>query len=341
MSDRDRSGYNVTRDTLLIRGHKIPIRWEEIDESRLRFYEENPRIYSIVRKKGEEPTQEEIQAQLLAMDHVKELVQDIKRHEGLIDPIIVRDGTFDVLEGNSRLAAYRALVKQDPVKWAKVSCTILPRDVDEKLVFALLAQVHVKGKKDWAPFEQAGFLYRRFHDQKVDLHALAQESSLSQQRVRQLIDTYAYMLECGEEDTTRWSHYEEFLKSRAIKKAREKHPEFEERVVSLLRSDQTLKAVDVRDSLPKIALGPDKNLKRFSEGKIDFAKALEVAIDSGNDNSIVRKINKFRQWLAEPDILTAMKAIEGDELKKTMFELGKIRARVIALESAIERRNKG
>ena len=35
------------------------------------------------------------------------------RNQGLIEPLIVRDDTFEVLEGNSRLAAYRFLAKSD------------------------------------------------------------------------------------------------------------------------------------------------------------------------------------------------------------------------------------
>ena len=112
--------------------------------------------------RGASPGEEEIQQQLLNMEHVKELIQDIRRNGGLLDPIIVREGTLEVLEGNSRLAAYRALAKDDPVKWAFIKCTVLPPDIEESLVFGLLGQYHIKGRKDWAPFEQAGFLYRQF-----------------------------------------------------------------------------------------------------------------------------------------------------------------------------------
>src|SRR6266853_1220958 len=94
------------------------------------------------------PDQETICRELQKLEHVRELQDDIVANGGLMDPLIVRDGDLVVLEGNSRLAAYRFLYKKDPVKWAKVRCTVLPKDIDEKLVFALLGQYHVKGKKD-------------------------------------------------------------------------------------------------------------------------------------------------------------------------------------------------
>jgi ParB-like nuclease domain len=108
---------------------------------------------------------------------LKALIHDISDNGGLIDPLVVRDKDFVVLEGNSRLAAYRFLASKDPIKWAKAKCTILPADIDEKLVFALLGQYHVKGKKDWVPYEKAGFLYRRHKQQKVVLSTIAAELS--------------------------------------------------------------------------------------------------------------------------------------------------------------------
>src|SRR5262249_48545141 len=55
----------------------------------------------------------EIYEELLEQEHVRELKDDIKLNGGLIDPLIVKDNTFEVLEGNSRLAACRWLYKND------------------------------------------------------------------------------------------------------------------------------------------------------------------------------------------------------------------------------------
>ena len=57
---------------------------------------------SLVRA-GREPDQEDIYSELLEQEHVRELKEDIRLNGGLIDPLIVRDGTLEVLEGNSRL----------------------------------------------------------------------------------------------------------------------------------------------------------------------------------------------------------------------------------------------
>src|SRR3546814_112111 len=137
------------------------------------------------------------------MSHGKALIQDTKRNCGLTDPVVVLAGKLDDLEGNSRLAAYRALGRIDAIKWGRMKCRLLPENLDEGLIFALLGQYHIKGKKDWAPFEQAGFLYRRHKAHDLDPAQLALEIGLSKRKVEHLIATYQFMLDHGEVDTAR------------------------------------------------------------------------------------------------------------------------------------------
>ena len=63
------------------------------DQSELRFYVQNPRVYTIVRDGGKDPSQEDIQEKLLEMEHVRELILDIKRNGGLIEPLVVSPDT--------------------------------------------------------------------------------------------------------------------------------------------------------------------------------------------------------------------------------------------------------
>src|SRR5437879_5767356 len=136
----DKSDKSTMAGKLRLKGSDIATETKDLDQIKLQFYVDNPRIYSLVRGDNRTPDQEEICKQLLGLDHVKELVHDIASNGGLIDPLIVRDEDFVVLEGNSRLAAYRFLASKDPIKWSKVRCTVLPGNIDEKLVFALLGQ---------------------------------------------------------------------------------------------------------------------------------------------------------------------------------------------------------
>jgi hypothetical protein len=321
-------------DTLLIRGQAVPVVIRSIEQARLKFFVENPRIYSIVRGEDRAPSQEEIQQKLLTLDHVKELIQDIKRNGGLIDPVIVRSETLEVLEGNSRLAAYRALYKIDPIKWGLIKCTFLPSDIDDSLIFALLGQYHIKGKKDWQPFEQAGFLYRRYKAHNLDLGTIAQDIGLTQRQAKHLIDTYQFMLDHNDVDTGRWSFYDEYLKSPKIRKAREKFSTFDEVVVAKIVGGEIERAVDVRDRLSVICAMP-KVLQKFASTTTDFEGAYESAVEAGGDNVHYKKLAQFRQWLAKADVEETLAHSKGQIRDKVLYELDKLTPRVVALRTKL------
>ena len=76
------------------------------------------------------------------MDHVKELKKDIKSKGGLIEPIIVKKDTNEVVDGNRRLAAYRLLYHEDPVRWANICCEILPTSVTDDQIFDLIVKLN-------------------------------------------------------------------------------------------------------------------------------------------------------------------------------------------------------
>ena len=233
-------------ETLLIRGVEIPVQTTTLSHLDLRFFVDNPRVYSILRPDGVAPSQADIERKLLEMEHVKTLIQDIKRDGGLTDPVVVRAGSLEVLEGNSRLAAYRALGKIDPLKWGSMKCKLLPKDIDERLIFALLGQYHIKEKRIGS-LEQAGFLYRRSVIHNIDVEQLAPEIGLSRQKVAHLIDTYQFMLDHNETNTARWSYYDEYLKSRTVRRARLTQSGFDELIVEKIMSGEIARAVDVRD----------------------------------------------------------------------------------------------
>ena len=317
-------------ETLLVRGVEIPVQTTMLAQADLRFFVDNPRVYSILRSYGEEPSQADIEGKLLEMDHVKALIQDIKRDGGLTDAVIVRAGGLEVLEGNSRLAAYRALAKLDALKWGKMKCRILPEDIEESLIFALLGQYHIKGKKDWAPFEQAGFLYRRSRLHNIDETQLAREIGLSKPRVVHLIATYQFMLDNGESEIARWSYYDEYLKSRAIRKARLSQTGFDALIVQKIKSGDIERAVDVRNRLSVICLAP-KVLKKFANGAYDFEDAHEYAVDAGAGSAPYKKLAAFRGWLAKPEVAVTLGRAEGETRKKIKFELDRLGRRVEAV----------
>lgn len=323
--------------TLRLKNKDIATETRDIEQKKLQFYADNPRIYSLVRGDGRVPDQDEICKQLQGLEHVKELVQDISANGGLIDPLIVRDGDFVVLEGNSRLAAYRHLVTKDPVKWGKVRCTVLPGDIDEKLVFALLGQYHIKGKKDWAPFEKAGFLYRRHVEHNIPLPTVALELGIPKGEAEHLIAVYKFMMK-HDDDREHWSYYDEFIKSTRINKVRKDYAGFDKFIVEQIKTKQIPKAMELRDRLPTICAGPTKLLRRYIDGTIKFSDAYESSVDAGSENYALKKLKKFREWVVlndtEEDLLESNKTVRD----KMSYELKEIEKRSKKLKELLEKK---
>lgn len=326
---------NWKDDYITIRGKDIPVKTGQIEQSKLKFYVENPRIYSIVRTDKADPTQEDIQSKLQSMEHVKTLIHDIKENGGLIDPVIVRLGSHEVLEGNSRLAAYRWLFEKDPIKWGKIRCVFLPKDIGDDDVFALLGQYHIKGKKDWAPYEQAGFLYRRHKQQGANMTALGNDLGIGRKRVGQLIETYEFMLFHNDPDIKRWSYYEEFIKSNRLKKVRDKFPDFDEKFTEKVKSGEIGRAVDVRDKLQKLACGADKVVSKFVSGEITFDEACDRVEDSGSSDGTYKKLSKFRTWLASSEAQDTILKSPPQLRKKLAFEVTKLATALTRLDKKL------
>lgn len=319
------SAVNWTEGTLTLSGKEIPVRTGFLRVGELRFYPQNPRLYSLVCAGEEEPSQAVIQKRLAAMEHVKQLVQSIRANGGLTDPLIVRDGDYMVLEGNSRLAAYRLLAGNDAIKWGLVKCTLLPQEISESLVFALLGEYHIIGKKDWAPYEQAGYLYRRYRHHGIEPAKMAQEMGLSTKMVGHLIDIYTFMVKHGDDVVERWSYYDEFLSHHSIKRAREEYSELDGIFVEKVKSGEIPRAQDVREKVTKIAAVGGKVLKAFVAGEGSFENCYDRAIARGVDNAWYKRLNKFREQLADPDLKDVFLTMSESHRKKCVFEIKKIK----------------
>lgn len=314
-------------DTLTLGRQEIQVRNGSLPIGDLRFYPENPRIYSLIQRPGVEPTQDEIFKKLRGMDNVKQLIQSIRANGGLTDPMLVRDGDYIVLEGNSRLAAYRELARNDAITWGRAKVRLLPSDIGEELVFALLGEYHIIGRKDWAPYEQAGYLYRRNVIHGVSAEGMAKEMGLSVSKVRHLISTYEFMVKHDETSVNRWSYYDEYLKSTAVKKARRGNPELDDFVVKKIKSREIAGAVDVRDKLVKILdmakVGPEPT-KILVSGDKTFERAFESAQALGVDNIWLRRFRRFRRELRVRAFLADLDRMSPEQQDKCLFEIRKI-----------------
>jgi len=319
------------KDILTIGNKKIPVELMELKQADLSFWHENPRVYSALNvREGFIPTQEEIEEQMCSMEHVKELREAIASNGGLIDALIVRKKDLTVLEGNSRLAAYRMLAKQDPVKWGLVKCQILPDTITDSEIFKLLGQYHIVGRKDWEPYEQACYLYRQTQSTRMPVDGIARELGISAAKAKKMIDTVRFMREHDDVQKRHWSHYEEYLKNAGIRKLREEHPELDARVAEEIKKDQIYEARDIR-TLGEIANVGDaqseKLVAKIVSGETSLYDAAYEMEKSGKLDDIVKSLRKFKEMInkdvVEDQIVSSAKSrtSAGFEIKQIVKRL--------------------
>lgn len=326
-------------NTIIIGKQKYHFDEVELHHSDLKFYPENPRIYSLLVIDGVIPEQGEIEESLKNMDHVRVLRQVIEANGGLSEPLIVRGGDNVVLEGNSRLAAYRMLAKKDPIKWSLVRCRVLPAEISDDAIFTLLGQYHIVRRKDWSKFEQAGYLWRRINNNNIDSDVLAKEMGLSIQKIRQMVAVYDFMRLYDAIDPQKWSYFEEYLKSRSILKARLEVPKLDETIVTQIKNNDIFQAIDIRHKLEPITkIRSDKKRKKvllkLVNGNSSLDECFEEAEATGVNSSYLKSLTQIRSKLNALDEQIDLSVLSDDDVKRCQFEMKKIISRVKTLEKA-------
>lgn len=309
---------------------KYPFFETMLPQASLKFYIENPRVYSYFDRSDKEPTQEEIESVMCDMDSVRVLRDAIKSTRGLVQPLIVIEKRNEVIEGNRRLAAYRLLASKDPVNWSKVWCMVLPSNISEKAIFILLGQYHLHGQLSWAPFELAGYIYRRIEKTKVEPEAVAKELARTPGEIKQYYKVYKFMLDNNDLDAKNWSHYEEYLKTQSIKKRRASHPDLDSAVVKAIKSGAIKDArIDVRDKLGFITKLPedqcDEKLKSFIAGEMTLNECYKEARIVGKD--ILNDLVLFRTLISTPETMSVVRSLSDADKGKYRFELNQIKVK--------------
>ena len=330
----------MTTEILTIGNRDFEVELVELDQRTLKFYPENPRVYSILNLAGEEPSQDEIEQLMCSQDHVKQLKESIVSNGGLIDPLIVRTGDYTVLEGNSRLAAYRILNQINAIKWAKVKCKVLPADIDEDYIFQLLGQYHIIGRKDWEPFEQAHYLYRRQQQTRYPVEQMAQSLGISAKKAKKMIQVIEFMIKNDDLNKRRWSYYEEYLKNASIKKYRETIPDIDDTIAKEIKNGQIKEASDIR-KLGDIAKVGDKQAKKLMQavavGKKTVYEAYEDMQEAGKLDDVVKKLTNFKKYINES---TFEKQLESspETLNNAIYEIRKISKRLTKIADKYDKK---
>lgn len=301
--------------TIKIIQEEIPVKEKEIKVNDLDFWPENPRVYSALRMDGDEtPDQETIFEKMKSLDNVKKLRFQIEKDGGLIEPIYVRNNV--VIEGNSRLAAYRLLFKKDVVKWGKIKCYVLPEDLTDELAFALIGTFHISGRAEWSPFEQAGFLYRHLQKSKKPIKALAKDLGLQPKMAQLYADTYETMVMHDDTDQSHWSYYFEMLKNNSIPQMNANHPELNliDTLCEKIQDGKIEKANKFRD-IAKLAASESTEAREAMKAFLNDEESLDMAVakvsNEDKKKHALKVVNNFREQLTDKEFVAQL--MEEDE----------------------------
>ncbi len=278
-----------------ILGKVIALSHDNLDIQTLKFLKDNPRVYACTHGKpnfGEMPDEEQQDFMFDALrkePSVKNLIPEIKRHGGLMESILVRHDTMEVIEGNSRLAVYRHLQNSGVEgEWDLIPCDIVS-SLTENQQAAFLNQIHVKGKTKWSAYEKANFAYVR-KERGDSFSNIANLFGESEATIRIRIKAIEMMKNNTDNERPHFSYYDVLVRNREIQKGMEKAGGFEKLLSDIknLGADEnsnTFTAQDLRNKLPVVLKKP-KVLRKYVAREVDLDEAYQRAKISDVEENI-------------------------------------------------------
>jgi hypothetical protein len=174
--------------------------YTKVEVDRLRFDPENPRFGGAATRKNPDQIQKYLEG---APHYALNLVGSIVENGFLpYEPLIVRQDNdeFVVIEGNRRLAAVRAILREPTQKYsdavkaglARIPVLIFPGGAshyDSEDLLRYLGVRHLFGFRDWPPVSKAMFLDKRIGSKK-DLGQVLKELNITRQEVARYLLPY-------------------------------------------------------------------------------------------------------------------------------------------------------
>lgn len=293
------------KSEMKILGDTIPLSNDYLPTDTLKFLRDNPRVYACTHghpdfdKLIEGEQQEIIFKNLLQQQSVKNLIPDIKRHGGLMEPILVRHDTKEVIEGNSRLAVYRTLNENaEDGEWELIPCNIVSRLTDKQQA-AFLNQIHVKGKTQWSAYEKANFAYVR-KEQGWSVKDIALLFGESEATIRTRVKVIKTMKDNIDSQHSHFSYYDVIVRNEAISMEMDRQDDFRDFLLEKIKNqgsdgeDSDFTALELRKKLPVILTKP-KMLRRYINETVD----LDEAFQSANISHVEEKVKKARALIED------------------------------------------
>ena len=326
---------NPDETTIAIMGQDVPARHERIEIHKLHFLSDNPRVYAAIREMSDfadltaEERQDRIYKCLLQEPSVKNLIPEIRRDGGLQDPIIVRHDTLQVIEGNSRLAAYRKLYDDtNNDQWTHISCLVVTTLTDDQQT-RLLGQAHLHGKTEWSAYAKALFCFRWVEEQKKDVSTLAQVSGFTAAAINKNVKIIQLMKQNNDDKLSHFSYYDVLVRNRTISSATAESSTLQQTLFDEIKSE-AFTAQEMREHLPTVIAKP-RILRKYEQGDVTLDDAFDRAKISGTE----QRLKKVRDGLDDIE-KNDIDRLEHNELRAVQQVVKHIRQRLKRVSDMID-----
>jgi len=313
----------VEENFFSVGGENVPFEIKSLDVFSLNYYPQNPRISSILERFQGNATQDDIEREMWEkLEYIThDLYRDIRENGGLQDEIIVYNN--EVLEGNSRLCAYRHLYKNEPDKerWKYIRAKVIKSPLTHKQLNTLLCQQHIKGKKEWDPFEKAAYMLRMNEEDKMEFEEISKLTNFSLNEVKNHIKAFKLMKSEGVNDIREFSIYLEKVKlDPQLGAIRKVEPDIDSTINRWIKEKKIPEAKAIR-KLPIIIR--DKKARYVFEKKGgDFDEAFVIAKkrNPSVDSTFYRQIDETVKILRDAKPEQLREEIEKDAHKKAKIK---------------------
>ncbi|MDE0522231.1 MAG: ParB N-terminal domain-containing protein [Boseongicola sp.] len=325
-------------NSIAIMGETVEAVRQRIPIDELLFLPDNPRVYAAIREMSDfcDLTQEERQVRIyermLEEQSVKNLIPEIKRDNGLQEPIIVRWDTRQVIEGNSRLAAFRKLRDEFPEEepWAEINCLVVSKLTEEQQT-RLLGQAHLHGKTDWSPYAKALYCFRWVEELGKDISELVRVSGITRAEIGKSVKVIKLMQENCDDTLSNFSYYDVLVRSKKIAAAIDDSRQLRDIVLSAIKDkNRNFTGQEMRQRLP-IIIDKPRILRKFAQGHV----TLEEAYDRAKISGLQKKLKNVRDGLDDIERADTIN-LEQNELRAAEQFIRKIGREVKRVSTMIE-----
>ena len=326
----------MPKESITVLGREITYEIKDVDIYSLEYYKENPRINYIVSKHPpEKVTQEFIEQELLKLGSVQDRIKDLEENKGLLDEVYVLGNK--VVEGNTRLCAFRRLCRKYPndLRWKVIKSRILQGNVSEDELFYILSTFHIKGKTEWDAYEKAAYIHKMIRVLNKNPEDIAKQLGKQKKTVEAMLNAYEVMsqkylansnetalINGSRDELKKYSYFEAFFLQKELAKKAEDTPDFLDQFVDWVKEERLKKAQNVRD-LPKI-LGNKKACKAFCERDADeaFNEAIHILYEHKPEkvDRFYKKVREFRELLHDAEAFKIKDEIESNKNKKNELQ---------------------